>query len=83
MFQKFCPSYKVSFHFTSLLTCAKQFRNKDSEGGSGTTSRLITFKFLFHWTEELCSIYFLSGTFMGENKLTEARSIPDGSTGYH
>lgn len=82
MLQEFCPSYKVSFHFTSLVTCVKQLRKKDSEGGSGTTSRLIIFTFLFHWTEELCLIYFLSGKFMGENKLTEARSIPDGSRRY-
>lgn len=82
MLQECCHNYKVSFHFTSLLTCVKRFRKKDSEWGSGTTSRSIIFKFLSHWTEELCSIYFLSGKFMGENKLTEARSIPDGSTGY-
>lgn len=83
MLQEVYSNYKVSFHFTSFLTCVKQIRKKDSEGGSGTTSRLIIFKFLFHWTEELCSIYFLSGKFMGENKLTEARSIPDGSTRYN
>lgn len=82
MLQEFCPSYKVSFYFISLLTCVKQLRKKASEGGSGTTSRLIIFKFLFHWAEELCSIYFLSGKFMGENKLTEAQSIPDGSPRY-
>lgn len=82
MLHEFCPNHKVSFHFTSLLTCVKQLRKKDSEGASGTTSRLIIFTFLFHLTEELCSIYFLSGKFMGENKLTEARSIPDGPTRY-
>lgn len=77
--QEFYPNYNDSFHFTSLVTCVKQLRKAVV---CGTTNMLIIFKFLFHQTEELCLICFLSGKVMDENKLTEARSIPDGSTRY-